>query len=161
LLHLFSIGIDCHLSFICNPLRCLGTPSPSLVAVTPPGHRNCVVRGWHFESCLSRFSTHPILPLVDCGVSSLGALPGFHLPTNRDRFINAALPTQLPPSSKTNAICVGLTSVHRRSLPSQSPSLAIYSIVGPSLLSMTSPNVVGIYNNASTPLVSSGTLLSR
>lgn len=41
----------------------------------------------------------------------LGALPGVHLPTNRDGFINAVSPTQLPPTSKTNAICVVLTSV--------------------------------------------------
>jgi hypothetical protein len=49
-------------SLLCrNPSRCLGTPSLSSVSVTPPGHCNCVVRGWHFESCLSRFSTRPFL----------------------------------------------------------------------------------------------------
>jgi hypothetical protein len=38
-------------------------------------------------------------------------MPGVHLPTNRDGFINAVSPAQLPPAAKTNAICVGLTSV--------------------------------------------------
>ena len=52
-----------------------------------------------------------ILPLVDCSVSPLGALPVIHLPTNCDGFINAVSLTQLPPASKTNTICVGLTSV--------------------------------------------------
>ena len=70
-------------SLLCrDPSRCLSTPSPSSVAVTPPGRRYCVVRGWHFESRLLRFSTSPILPLVDCSVSPLGALSGVHLPTN-------------------------------------------------------------------------------
>jgi hypothetical protein len=52
-----------------------------------------------------------LLVSVDCSVSPLGALPGVHLPTNCGGFINAVSPTQLPPASKTNAICVGLTSV--------------------------------------------------
>ena len=71
-------------SLLCrDPSRCLSTPSPSSVAVTPPGRRYCVVRGWHFESRLLRFSTRPILPLVDCSVSPLGTLSGVHLPANR------------------------------------------------------------------------------
>jgi hypothetical protein len=70
-------------SLLCrDPSRCLSTPSPSSVAIKPPGRRYCVVRGWHFESRLLRFSTHTILPLVDCGVSPLGTLSGVHLPTN-------------------------------------------------------------------------------
>jgi hypothetical protein len=71
-------------SLLCrDPSRCLSTPSPSSVAVTPPGRRYCVVHGWHFESRLLQFSTRPILPLVDCSVSPLGTLSGIHLPTNR------------------------------------------------------------------------------
>ncbi len=102
------------LRLIATSLLCLGTPSPSSVAVTPPGHRNCVVCGWHFESRLLRFSTR------DCSVSPLDTLPVIHLPTNRNGFINAVSPAQLPPASKTNAICVGLTSVPRhQSLPSR------------------------------------------
>ena len=104
-----STSVECRISLplrlIATSLLCLGTPSPSSIAVTPPGHRNCVVCGWHFESRLSRFSTR------DCSVSPLDALPVVHLPTNRDGFINAVSPAQLPPASKTNAICVGLTSV--------------------------------------------------
>jgi len=94
---------------------------PSLIAVMPPGHFNCVVCGWHFESRLSHFSTRLILPLplVDRSVSPLGALPGVHYPTNLDGFINAVSTAQFPPSSKTNKICVGLTSV---------PQPLIYSI---------------------------------
>jgi hypothetical protein len=86
-------SVDCHISSPLrliaasllwrDPSRCLSTPSPSSVAVTLPGCRYCVVRGWHFESRLLRFSTRPILPLVDCSVSPLGALPGVHLLTNR------------------------------------------------------------------------------
>ena len=71
-------------SLLCrDPSRCLSTPSPSLVAVTLPGRRYCVVPGRHFESRLLQFSTSPILTLVDCSVSPLGALPGVQLPTNR------------------------------------------------------------------------------
>ena len=92
------------------------TPPLSLIAVAPPavavhGHRDCVVHGWHFESRLSRFSTHPNLPLVDCSLSSLCTLPGVDLPTNCDVVVNAVLLTQLPLAIKTNAICVRLTSV--------------------------------------------------
>ena len=86
-------SVDCRISsplrliaasLLCrDPSRCLSTPSPSSVAVTLPGRRYCVVRGWHFESRLLRFSTRPILPLVDCSVSPLGTLPDIHLPTNR------------------------------------------------------------------------------
>jgi hypothetical protein len=87
-------SVDCCISTVlqliatsflcCDPLRCLSILSPFFVAVTPPGCRNCVVRGWNFESRLAHFSTHPILTLVDCSVSPLGTLPGIHLPTNRD-----------------------------------------------------------------------------
>jgi len=60
-----------------------------------------------------------LIPLSSaCSVSPLGALPGVHLPTNRDGFINAVSPKELPPASKTNAICVGLTSVLTRSISS-------------------------------------------
>jgi hypothetical protein len=38
-------------------------------------------------------------------------VPVIHLPTNRDGFNNAVFPTQLPPASTINTICVGLTSV--------------------------------------------------
>jgi hypothetical protein len=151
---LHSSSVDCRISsplrliaasLLCrDPSRCLSTPSPSSIAVTMPGHRYCVVRGWHFESRLLRFSTRPILPLVDCSVSPRPTVS----------------PTQLLPASKTNAICVGLVLVppppissiptssvagrRHQSLPSRSPSLAICLTVGSSLLLTSSPNVVGI-----------------
>ena len=77
-LRLIATSLLCH-----DPSQCLSTPSPSSVAITPPGRRYCVVCGWHFESRLLLFSTCPILPLVDCSVSPLGTLSGVHLPTNR------------------------------------------------------------------------------
>ena len=128
-------SVDCRISsplrliaasLLCrDPSRCLSTPSPSSVAVTLPGRRYCVVRGWHFESRLLRFSTRPILPLVDCSVSPLGTLSGVHLPTNR----------------VANAVAAGIEDqcnlrwpgVGGQSLPSRSPSLAICLIGASSL----------------------------
>ncbi len=124
-------------SLLCrNPSRCLSTPSPSSVAVTPSGRRYCIIRGWHFESRLLRFSTCPILPLVDCSVSPLGTLSGIHLPTNR---VANTVPAGIEDQCNLRWPGVG-----GQSLPSRSPSLAICLIVGSSLLSTSSPNVVGI-----------------
>jgi hypothetical protein len=146
---LHPLSVDCCISsplrliatsLLCrNPSRCLSTPSPSSVAVTPPGRRYCVIRGWHFESCLLRFSTRPILPLVDCSVLPSALCLAF-------TFRPTVSPTQLLPVLKTNAICVGQVSVppppissiptlsvaccRRRSLPSRCPSHAICLIVG-------------------------------
>ena len=147
LLRLIATSLLC-----CNPSRCLSTPSPSLVAVTPPGRRYCVVHVWHFESRLLRFSTRPILPLMIVVYLPLALCLAFiSQPT--------VLPMQLLPAPKTNAICVGLVLVppppissiptssvagHRRSLPSRSPSLAICLIVRSSLLSTSLPDIAGI-----------------
>jgi hypothetical protein len=145
---LIAASLLCH-----HPSRCLSTPSPSSVAVTLPGRRYCVVRGWHFDSRLLRFSTRPILPLVDCSVSPLGALPGVHLPTNRvadtvaagiEDQCNLRWPGVGATATDRFHPDMSVTGRRRRSLPSRSPSLAICLIVGSSLLSRSSSNIVGI-----------------
>ena len=114
LVGLCPLSVDCCISsplrliatsLLCrDPSQCLSTPSPSSVVVTPPGHRYCVIHGWHFENRLLQFSTRPILPLVDYCVSPLGTLSDIHLPTNRVTNAVAA-------GMKTNIICVGLVLV--------------------------------------------------
>ena len=112
-----SSSVDCRISSpmqLLPPLFYVPIRHMPRCAVAVIGCRHAPCRAVGILKAASRaFLLIPfyILPLVDCNVSPLGALPDVHLPTNHDGFINAVSPEQLPPAAKTNAICVGLKSV--------------------------------------------------
>ena len=94
-----------------DPSRFLDTPSPLSVAVTPPGHRNCVVCGWHFESLLSRFSTRPILHFRRSAWRS---------PPNQPRRVHQR--------SVADAVAAGIEDQHNLCWPDGSAASPISSI---------------------------------